>query len=108
MKSKSYLMIVVLFTVCSGLSHGQIYSGQKGKVKLRGEAPQEVITAESGALAGKLDVLSKKFNFRQPMNTFTYSQGDLQKKHAEESYFEVKQFPYASFAGEILNDMYLE
>jgi len=89
------------------MANGQIYSGQRGKTKLRGEAPQEIIVAESVSLVGKLDVISKKFNFKQPLNQFSFSQGDLQKKHAEESYFEVKKFPNATFVGEIINDINL-
>jgi hypothetical protein len=102
MKTQLLIFVCLFFTATT---HAQIYSGQKGKIKLRGDAPQEIITAESSALAGKLDAASKKFNFKQPLNTFSFSQGDLQKKHAEESYFEVKQFPNATFAGEIINDI---
>lgn len=105
---KIRLLVISLLVLVASIAHGQILSGQKGKVRLRGEAPQEIITAESSALAGKLDVNSKKFNFKQPLGTFSFSQGDLQKKHAEESYFEVKQFPNATFAGEIINDVTLD
>jgi len=101
-------LLVFLLALMASAAQGQILSGQKGKVRLRGEAPQEIITAESSALAGKLDVSTKKFNFKQPLNTFSFSQGDLQKKHAEESYFEVKQFPNATFTGEIINDVALD
>jgi hypothetical protein len=107
-QAKIGLLIFVCLTVATCVAQGQIYSGQKGKAKLRGEAPQEIITAESATLAGKLDAGSKKFNFKQPLNMFSFSQGDLQKKHAEESYFEVKQFPNATFSGEIINDINLE
>ncbi|SRR5258707_2197539 len=107
-KAKIFWLIFICTTVGACPAHSQIYSGQKGKVKLRGEAPQEIITAESSALAGKLDVISRRFNFKQPLNTFSFSQGDLQKKHAEESYFEVKQFPNATFTGEIINDITLD
>jgi len=96
MKVKKGLLIFVCLTFMVSIAQGQIYSGQ------------EIITAESAALAGKLDLSSKKFNFKQPMNTFSFSQGDLQKKHAEESYFEVKQYPNATFAGEIINDVALD
>jgi hypothetical protein len=102
------LLVSIYLVIATGVANGQIYSGQKGKAKLRGEAPQEIIVAESASLVGKLDVTSKKFNFKQPLNQFSFSQGDLQKKHAEESYFEVKQFPNATFAGEIINDVNLE
>ncbi|HTH58068.1 MAG TPA: YceI family protein [Cyclobacteriaceae bacterium] len=101
-------VLVFFMALAACAAQGQILSGQKGKVKLRGEAPQEIITAESNALVGKLDVVNKKFNFKQALNTFSFSQGDLQKKHAEESYFEVKQFPNATFSGEIINDVTLE
>jgi hypothetical protein len=89
----------------SGFANAQIYSGQKGIVKLAGDAPQERITAESANLVGKLDLTSKKFNFRQAMNTFSFSQGDLQKKHAEETFWEVDKFPHSTFSGEIINDI---
>jgi polyisoprenoid-binding protein YceI len=96
--------LLIGLVAISSLANAQIYSGQKGTIKLTGEAPQETITAESTALVGKLDVASKKFNFRQSMNTFSFSQGDLQKKHAEESFWEVERYPYATFSGEVIND----
>jgi hypothetical protein len=102
------LLLFTALMLISCVAKGQLYSGQKGKVKLRGDAPQEIITAESASLVGKLDATSKRFNFKQPLNAFTFSQGDLQKKHAEESYFEIKQFPFASFLGEIINDISFE
>jgi hypothetical protein len=101
---KVYTFLSLCFMGISAMTHGQIYSGQKGLVKLRGVAPNETITAESATLAGKLDVASKKFNFKQPLNSFTFSQGELQKKHAEESYWEIKKYPSATFSGEIIND----
>jgi YceI-like domain len=99
---KKYLLIVLIGL--SGLVNAQIYSGQKGVIKLTGEAPQETITAESTTLVGKLDLAKKQFNFRQAMNTFSFSQGDLQKKHAEETFWEVDKYPHATFSGEIIND----
>lgn len=82
---KIRLLVFSLLALAASAAQAQIWSGQKGKVRLRGEAPQEIITAESAALVGKLDISSKKFNFKQPLNTFSFSQGELQKKHAEES-----------------------
>jgi hypothetical protein len=101
-------LILTSLSLITCIAYGQVYSGQKGKVKLRGDAPQEVIAAESTSLAGKLDVATKRFNFKQALNTFSFSQGELQKKHAEESYFEVRQFPNATFTGAIINDTGLQ
>lgn len=101
-KSKNYLLVVLM--VLCGFTNAQIYSSQKGVTKLLGEAPKETITAQSTALVGKLDLSSGKFNFKQPMNTFSFSQGDLQKKHAEENFWEVDKYPNAMFSGVIVND----
>jgi polyisoprenoid-binding protein YceI len=101
-KNNHYLMMGLI--LLSGFANAQIFIGQKGETKILGEAPKETITAESTALVGKLDLTNKKFNFKQPMNTFSFSQGDLQKKHAEENFFEVEKYPNALFSGEIIND----
>lgn len=101
------LMLLFILTVINGIAQAQIYSGKDGKVKFKGIAPNETITGESATLAGKLDVSTNKFNFRQPLNSFAFSQGNLQKKDAEESYWEVDKFPNASFSGKIINDVNL-
>ncbi|GHN01178.1 hypothetical protein WSM22_26670 [Cytophagales bacterium WSM2-2] len=97
------VLFIGILTI-SGFAKAQLYSGQKGVVKLAGEAPKETITAESSSLVGKLDLAAKKFNFRQPLNGFLFSQGELQKKHAEENFWEIDKFPNATFSGEIIND----
>src|SRR5688572_15513149 len=100
--SRAFVFVVLM--IMASVANAQIYSGQKGQIKLAGEAPQETITAESTSLVGKLDLASKKFNFKQAMNTFSFSQGDLQKKHAEETFWEVDKYPNATFSGSIIND----
>jgi hypothetical protein len=100
---KRLLLFMAFIAVCDS-TLSQVYSGQKGVVKLAGDAPQEIITAVSNSLVGKLDLTSMRFNFRQAMNAFTFSQGDLQKKHAEETFWETNRYPNATFSGEIIND----
>lgn len=100
--------VVLILCLVAGVSEAQIYSCQKGAINLLGEAPNETITAKSEGLAGKLDVATRKFNFRADMNTFSFSQGDLQTQHAKQSYFESQKYPYATFAGEITNDIDLK
>jgi polyisoprenoid-binding protein YceI len=97
-------IFLIFFIAISGLCNAQIYSGQKGVVKLMGESPQETITAESSTLLGKLDIGSRKFNFKQSLVTFSFKKGELQTKHAQEDYWEVEKYPNATFSGEIIND----
>jgi hypothetical protein len=107
LKPRFKLFLTLLFIAFTQVVFAQIFIGQKGAMKLRGDAPQETITAESATLIGKLDASTKRFNFKQALNAFSFSKGDLQKKHAEESYFEVDKFPNALFTGEIINDINL-
>lgn len=103
---QKYLLVFLLFFTFS--MQAQVYSGKNGTVKLQGKAPQETITAESKALMGKLDVASKYFNFKQSLTQFKFSQGDLQKKDAEEIYWETDKYPNATFTGKIINEVDLK
>ena len=100
--------LLVLFTLLAAPGNAQVYNGKNGSVKLIGKAPQETVTAESHALVGKLDVASKNFIFKQSLTQFRFSQGDLQKKDAEEIYWETDKFPAATFTGKIINDVDLK
>lgn len=99
----SVLFILIYFT-----GKSQTFGGSNGTVNLKGVAPQETITAKSSSLSSTIDLTSKKFSFKQPLTLFTFSQGSLQKQHAEESYFETEKFPNATFKGEIINDVDLK
>lgn len=100
--------ILVFFVFLTFSVKAQIYSGKNGSIKLVGKAPQETITAESKVLMGKLDIATKNFNFKQSLTQFKFSQGDLQKKDAEEIYWETEKYPNATFTGKIINDVDLK
>jgi hypothetical protein len=100
--------LLVLFTCLAASVNAQVYNGKNGSVKLVGKAPQETVTAESRALVGKIDVATKSFIFRQSLTQFKFSQGDLQKKDAEEIYWETDKYPAATFTGKIINDVDLK
>ena len=96
----------VLFMLFITLTiEAQIYTTSKGAIRLEGVAQQETIVAESKTLEGKFDIGTRKFNFRQSLNQFSFSQGELQKKDAQEKYWETEKFPYASFKGVVINDI---
>jgi hypothetical protein len=102
MKIIASLFVALLAGVCS--VQAQVYSGSGGTVSMKGVAPLETIVASSTSLEGLLDAGSKEFNFRQPLNKFAFSQGALQKQHAEENYFEVEKFSHAKFKGSIMGE----
>lgn len=99
------LNLMLFLLVVPFFSNGQIYSTTKGAIRLEGVAQQETIIAESKSLEGKLDIATRKFNFRQSLSRFSFSQGELQKKDAEEKYWEVDKYPYATFKGTVINEI---
>lgn len=99
------LVLILFFLSAPIFLNAQVYSTSKGAIRLEGVAQQETIVAESKTLEGKLDIATRKFNFRQSLSRFSFSQGELQKKDAEEKYWEVDKYPYATFKGTIINDV---
>jgi polyisoprenoid-binding protein YceI len=96
---------LIILLLSSVFAKAQILSTSKGSLKLKGVAQQETITAESNTLEGKFDIVSRKLNFRQSLNKFSFSQGELQKKEAQGKYWETDKFPHATFKGSVINDI---
>lgn len=101
---RKFLLLILIIIPVSGI-RAQVFNGKNGSVKLLGKAPKETITASSQTLRAKIDIASREFNFRQNLNQFAFSQGDLQKKDAEEMYWETDKYPNADFKGKIINDV---
>lgn len=99
---KKILLLIVL--AVPFVAAAQVYQGS-GSTRLKGEAPLETITAQSTGLQALLNVKTKELNFRQDMAGFTFSQGTKQKQHAETEFFETASHPYASFKGQIVNNV---
>lgn len=96
----SILCLALSFTL-----KAQIIECKDGSLRLVGTAPKETIVAESKTLKGKFDLEGKEFNFRQNLNNFAFSQGSLQKKDAEEVYWETHKYPNATLKGKIINEV---
>jgi hypothetical protein len=98
-------ILLTLLTAIPIVLNAQIYQSSDGEISLKGVAPKETITALSKHLKGKLDPSTREFNFRQSLSHFSFSQGEMQKKDAEEVYWEIHKYPNASFKGKIINDV---
>lgn len=99
------LFVCFYLIILSITANAQIYQCKDGSLTLTGDAPLEKIVAKSSTLEGLIALNSNEFNFRQNMNNFTFSQGQKQKKHAEEKYWETDQYPYAQYKGKITDDV---
>lgn len=83
----------------------QIFTVTKGKVDFRSDAPLELITASSGDLRGKVDVVKRQFAFSVKMNSFMGFNSPLQREHFNENYVESDVFPDAVFVGKIIEEV---
>ena len=59
----------------------------------------------SNDVKGLLDLQKKLFAFRVKMETFEGFNSALQKEHFNENYIESNQYPEATFAGKIIEDV---
>lgn len=83
----------------------QIFTVTNGKVDFRSDAPLELITASSGDLKGKMDVVKRQFAFSVKMNSFMGFNSPLQREHFNENYVESDVFPDAVFVGKIIEEV---
>ncbi len=83
----------------------QIYKTEDGFVKFVSDAPLEYITAQSHQLKGVIDITKRTFAFRLDVNSLKGFNSPLQQEHFYENYMETEQFPTASFAGKIIENI---
>ncbi len=77
----------------------------KGDVAFVSDAPLELIKASSDEIAGVININSRHFAFRVPMNSFEGFNSDLQRIHFQENYLETHRYPIATFEGKIVDEI---
>lgn len=81
------------------------FSGNKGRLQFKSDAPLEMIQAESKDLIGVIDTEKNAFAFSIYMNTFEGFNNPLQKVHFNENYVESEKFPKSTFSGKIIESI---
>ena len=79
--------------------------GERGLIKLKSEAPLEIIEFESNALRGVINPATKSFAFTVSIVSFQGFNSEIQRTHFMENYMEQKNFPQAKFTGKIIEDI---
>lgn len=77
----------------------------KGKVVFSSEAPLELIRASSDELAGILNINKGQFAFKISIRSFIGFNNDLQRDHFNENYMETEIYPFATYAGKIIENI---
>jgi polyisoprenoid-binding protein YceI len=100
----SLLILPALLQTPTNVVSG-IYNTTNGTISFRSDAPLELISASSRELHGKIDTDKKQFAFRVRVSTFQGFNSPLQQEHFNENYMESNRYPYATFAGKLIEDI---
>ena len=82
-----------------------IFAVESGRIDFTSDAPLELIKASSEDLKGLIDLSKATFAFTIPMASFQGFNSPLQREHFNENYLETKDFPKATFAGKIIEQV---
>lgn len=96
------LFLLISVKVSAGTD---IYEVRSGDIHFFSEAPQELISASSGALKGFLDISRKTFAFKVDIISFMGFNNQLQRGHFNENYMESNLYPSATYKGKIIEDI---
>lgn len=99
-------MIITVFAAGYRTAFAQeIFSTETGRVHFRSEAPLEIIEASSKELKGLIDASKMTFAFSVQIRSFQGFNSPLQREHFNENYMESDDFPRATFAGKIIEQV---
>jgi YceI-like domain len=99
------LVILVCHSGLPGNAQSKIFLSQEGLIRLRSDAPQELIKAESKELKGAMETQSKTFTFKVRISSFEGFNSQLQRTHFNENYLESTRFPEAAFKGKLIEEI---
>ena len=97
--------LVFVFLPLGGIVAAPVYMVSESSVKFHSKAPKELISAASGRMSGVVDAERRTFAFRISIMSFEGFNSPLQREHFNENYMESNQFPVATFAGKIIEDV---
>lgn len=104
---KFTIMLVTVFL--SGLGvNGQdrdLLKLDRSEVTFVSDAPLEQITAKNTKCTGLVDTDAKTFAVRVPIREFEGFNSPLQREHFNENYLASRDWPNATFAGRIIEDI---
>lgn len=82
-----------------------VYVTGNAQIHFESDAPLELISAESDALQGAVDIGNKTFAFTISNSSFKGFNSALQQEHFYENYIETQKYPRSTFQGKIIEDI---
>lgn len=102
--TRTFMLAAAFFILTDGIGQQQLFMTRSGKTAFVSDAPLEVISAESEAMEGAVDLQNRTFLFTIQNNTFKGFNSALQQEHFYENYMEVQDYPVSTFEGKIIGE----
>ncbi|NTW23473.1 MAG: YceI family protein [Lentimicrobium sp.] len=92
-------------TMSQTITESVLYSTATGNIKIKSEAPLELIEASSNELKGVIDISKKTFSFAVQNRSIKGFNSPLQQEHFHENYIETTKYPATTFKGKIIEQV---
>jgi len=99
-KIKKIIFLVILCTLKSLVSQGQIYGTMSGSVEFLSVATVESFSGKSNSVNGQINLSNNTLDFFVDINTVTTGI-KLRDEHMRENHLETEKYPFAEFSGNL-------
>lgn len=108
--SDSFFLLVLLvwlsFPAFAQQEAGNILlSASNGEIRVKSDAPLELIEASSRQLKGVIDITGRSFSFSVNTRSIQGFNSPLQQEHFYENYMETSKYPVSTFKGKIIEQV---
>jgi len=108
--SDSFFVLVLLvwlsFPAFAQQEAGNILlSASNGEIRVKSDAPLELIEASSRQLKGVIDITGRSFSFSVNTRSIQGFNSPLQQEHFYENYMETSKYPVSTFKGKIIEQV---
>lgn len=97
---KKLLLIIGVLVFFTGTSYSQRYYCNNGQISFFQETPIENIEGKSNTLISIIDKQKNEIAYKVKMTSFIFDKA-LMQDHFNENYVESEKFPFATYQGEI-------
>jgi polyisoprenoid-binding protein YceI len=82
-----------------------LLSASNGEIRIKSDAPLELIEASSRQLKGVIDITGRSFSFSVNNRSIQGFNSPLQQEHFYENYMETSKYPVSTFKGKIIEQV---
>ena len=101
----SAVLMIVLHSLNLSAQDRVLLRLERSEVTFLSDAPLESITASNIRCTGLVDPTARTFGVQVPISGFEGFNSPMQREHFNENYLESREWPTATFAGRVIEDI---